>query len=77
MKAYDGAVKQLSGYVTSAEISTDVAIIVQLGRVQLRFVQIMLCAGRDLNRIVFLCEAGVRGVATFSFRCVPPRTMQG
>ena len=35
--AYDVAVKQLSGQVTSAEISTDVAINVQLGGVQLYF----------------------------------------
>ena len=39
MKAYDGAVnQQLSGYVTSAEISTDVVSNVQLGGVHLYFV---------------------------------------
>ena len=47
----DVAVKQLSGKVTSAEISTDVAINVQLGGVQLYFVLIMLCTGRGWNRM--------------------------
>ena len=41
-KAYDGAAKQLSGDVSSAENSTDVVSNVQHGGVQLYVVLIML-----------------------------------
>ena len=46
---YDVAVKQLLGQVTSAEISMDVAINVQLGGVQLYFVLIIVVYGKRLE----------------------------
>ena len=56
-----GAVTQLSGEATSAEISTDGAINVQLGAVQLCFVLIILCTGGEETGIPsqMLYEAGV------------------
>ena len=61
MKAYDVAVdQQLSG----AEKNTDVAINVQLGGVQLYVVLIMLCMGRDWNRIA----NALRGWSTKAWR---------
>ena len=61
MKAYDVAVdQQLSG----AEISTDVVSNVQLGGVQVYVVLIMVCTGRDLNRIA----NALRGWSTEAWR---------
>ena len=52
MEAYDWAVnQQLSQNVTSAEVSTNVVSNVQFRDVQLCFVLIMLCTGRDQDRI--------------------------
>ena len=52
MKAYDWAVnRQLSQNVTSAEFSMNLVSNVQLRAVQLCFVLVMLCTGRDVDRI--------------------------
>ena len=50
--------------MTAAELSTDVVINVQLGGVQLYFVLIMLCTGRDWNRVA----NAPRGWSTTAYR---------
>ena len=73
MKAYNRAVKQLSGDVSSAEDNTDVAVNVHLGGVQLYVVLTTLCTGRDWNRI----ENALRGWSTkasrFLFQACSPK----
>ena len=64
MKKDDGAVKQLSGDVSSAENGTDVVSNVQFEGVQSYFVPIMLCTGRDWNRMQMLTRLEYKGVAT-------------
>ena len=72
-KAFDGAVKQLWGNVSSAENNTDVVINVQLGGVQVYVVLIMLCTGRDWNRIANALRGWSTKAWRFPFQACSPK----
>ena len=73
MKSYDGAVnQQLSGDVSSAEISTDGVSNVQIGCVQLYFVVIMVFTGSDWD-LVANASRGWSTEARFLYSACSPK----